>query len=123
MATSEAVFLSWPFTPYEITVPMRMPTAKVSRIERVYVRRFAFKRTQRALTRGFINDLRDYWGTPIIPSRQRRGPTRKANNPGPAGDTRFGYPESDATVPAAILHAASRARRAGAGRQNLASAW
>jgi hypothetical protein len=44
-------FLSWPLTPEEITVPIRIPTVNVIKIEMLYARRFAFKRTQRALTR------------------------------------------------------------------------
>ena len=44
-------FLSWPLTPEEITVPIRIPMVSVRRTEKVYARRFAFKRTQRALAR------------------------------------------------------------------------
>ncbi len=50
-ASEEDDFLSWPFTPEEITVPIRIPTVNVIRIEMLYARRFAFKRTQRALAR------------------------------------------------------------------------
>src|SRR5512146_1952915 len=47
-------FLSWPRTPKEMTVPIRMPTAKVSRTTRVEAQRCAFSLAEKALTREFI---------------------------------------------------------------------
>src|ERR1700678_1940730 len=47
-------FFSWPFTPLEITVPIRMPTVNVAKIVSVYAGRFAFRRAQKPLASGSI---------------------------------------------------------------------
>ena len=51
VASEVTVFFSCPLTLYEITVPMRIPTVKVSRIESVYAGRFAFSCVQIARAR------------------------------------------------------------------------
>src|SRR5271156_7217375 len=47
-------FFSWPFTPLEITVPIRMPTVNVANIVSVYAGRLAFRRAQKPLASGSI---------------------------------------------------------------------
>src|SRR5579872_4548725 len=48
------LFLSWPFTPLEMTVPMRMPTVNVTKIVSVYAGRLALSRAQKPLASGSI---------------------------------------------------------------------
>jgi hypothetical protein len=47
-------FFSCPFTPFEIIVPISMPSAKVAKIVSVYAGRFAFRRAQKPLSSGSI---------------------------------------------------------------------
>jgi hypothetical protein len=51
------LFFSWPFTPLEITVPIRMPTVNVAKIVSVYARRLAFRRAQKPLASGSIENF------------------------------------------------------------------
>src|ERR1700681_2298036 len=71
-------FFSWPFTPFEITVPMRMPTVNVAKIVSVYAGRFAFRRAQKPLASGSIelppvrSVLSRISALPIIPFHRER---------------------------------------------------
>src|SRR5262245_60029136 len=49
---SELLCPSFPFTPYEITVPIRIPTVRVAKTVSVYAHPRPFRRTQKALARG-----------------------------------------------------------------------
>src|ERR1700680_4864861 len=73
VASADRFSFSCPFTPYETTVPIRIPTVRVSKMTAVKPRRLALKRSHKLARASMLNSLQISKPSIIQPQRDGKG--------------------------------------------------